>query len=249
MTRCPEPGVLVQERIDQYITQYREAWKFKGMSTAYLDPVDQVLLAVCDILNHFDIDTAIGDQLTIIGKWLGFPRCHCICDPAPVFGFSCEGQASSLIDIAGFCENGSSWINCQDVGNGTICIDDDDLYRRFLYARRYQFLGLYDIESLTNAVRHIWGGRASIVDSGNCEVIISPGRNLSDFEFMMLPVALRVLPIAPGIKLSIQDPAQADGLIFGFGSGWGGLCEGAVWLCPIEIDPYNCDWKGNVING
>ena len=45
----------------------------------------------------FDILTAVGDQLTIVGKWLGFPRCHCICQNVPVFGFSCSETVSYVI--------------------------------------------------------------------------------------------------------------------------------------------------------
>jgi hypothetical protein len=233
---CPAPGVLVEEEVDKVATQYREATKFLAIVRALLGQTEASGGAACPLPTFFDIDTAVGDQLTIIGKWLGLPRCHCICEPPKVFGFKC-GPFAGSDRIAGFCAPGSTWSGCPPLGNGEICISDDEVFRGMLKARRYQVMGLYDIASLQAAARHIWGAGASVVSSKVGRVTLAPGRALSDFEMMLVPVAFRILPIAPGIKGMIH---YGTGPIFGFGEGWGGFCESAEFVCSAEPNTYTC---------
>lgn len=236
MVDCPEPGVLVDVEIGRVLTQYRESTKLLGLIRAYLGQVEETLISICAIPSFFDLDTAIGDQLTLLGKRLGFPRCHCFCTVAPVFGFGCDAAYDGPYDIVGLCEGGT-WINCRDTGTSTLCIDDDEVYRSILKARRYQALGLYDAESLEAAAGHIWGATAQVHNLGGGRVVVAPGRLLSAYEAMVLPIVFRALPIAPGIK---PLTSEATDLIFGFGTGWGGLCDGSGWLCPTDPYPYEC---------
>lgn len=207
------------------------------------------------MLDKFDIMTATGDQLTIIGKVLGFPRCHCICTDLPIFGFACGqtninilsdssillGDGSEVVisqydnivssNVVGFCEDGV-FSGCSIGGFGDICITDDSLYRRFLLARRYQARQLWDIDSLQAAVETLFGRNAAAINMGGCRVAIAPGRILSVIEQSLLPVMMKVLPIPKGIQKFISlEPSR----VFGIGQGWGGLCEGAEWFCPVEF--------------
>ncbi len=233
---CPVPGELVEVEINKVATEYREAAKFLGMIRAYLAQTEDAAIKLCAVPSFFDIDTAVGDQLTILGKQLGFQRCHCICEAPKVFGFKC-GPFASSDRIAGFCELGSTWAGCPPLGASEICITDDEVFRGFVKARRYQVLGLYDIASLQAAARHIWGDAASVISSRVGRVTLAPGRVLSDFEMALVPVAFRVLPIAPGIKGTIH---YGTGPIFGFGEGWGGFCESAEFICPSDPNTYTC---------
>lgn len=233
---CPLEGEWVEREIDRIATEYREATKFLALIRAYLGQSEFAARIACEIPENFDLDTAVGDQLTIIGKWLGFPRCHCVCEAPKAFGFKC-GDFASSDHIAGFCSPGSTWAGCPPLGRGEICITDDEVYRGMLRARRYQMLGLYDIASLQAAARHVWGDVASIVSSRVGSVILSPGRALSAFEQQLVPVVFRVLPIAPEIKGMIH---YGTGPIFGFGAGWGGFCESAEFICPADPHTYTC---------
>lgn len=229
-------GDLVEAEVDKVATQYREAAKFLGLIRALLASTEQAAIRLNELPSFFDIDSAVGDQLTIIGKWLGFPRCHCVCEAPKVFGFKCGAFAGSD-RIAGFCEPGSTWAGCPPLGNGEICISDDEIYRAMLKARRYQVLGLFDVASLQAAARHIWGEAASVVSSKVGQVTLAPGRVLSAFETTLVPVAFRILPIAPGIKGKIHF---GTGPIFGFGEGWGGFCDSAEFVCPVDPHTYTC---------
>lgn len=267
---CDDRAGLVEERIDRILTQYRESPNLLGIIRHDLGQIADIIIAangsrglVADVLSDdsnvlfdtqqivapdpdcpsspgipekFNIYTAVGDQLTIIGKWLGFPRCHCICQGVPLFGFSC-GVTSGTVDIVGLCEGGV-WFGCGDGGTADICLDDDETYRVYLLARRYQARQLWDIDSLQAAANHLWGATATVVSMGGARVAIMPGRPLTSLEMIQLPVAFRVLPIAPGITPYIS---YNSGVIFGFGSGWGGFCDSSQWFCPQEFDAYDCN--------
>lgn len=229
---CPVAGDLVSIEMGRIATQYREAERFKGYMRAVLALVEEVAIIACGIPEAFDIRTAVGDQLSIIGKRMGFPRAHCSCEISPVYGIACE---TSTIPIAGVCDD-ATWFDCGAVVNSTLRLDDDEFYRSHLLARRYQMLGLYDVDSLTAAVRHVWGATAWVVASANGIVTVAPGRDLSVMEIRAVPVTFRVLPFAPGVRRAIHlgtDP------VLGAGVGWGETCSGD-WLCGIEIDTGDC---------
>lgn len=249
MTDCPEPGELVENEIDRVLTQYRESPNLLHVIRTMLRQVETAYFSVCDLPSFFEIDTAVQDQLTLIGKRLGWPRCHCVCTVQPVFGFACEGVPSEY-PLAGFCEDGT-WLNCADVfGTGTVCINDDEVYRGFLRARRYQILSFYDIQSLTEAIQTLWGATATVLDAGNGRVVIAPGRNLTTAEQALLQLYPRVLPIAPGIRTRFHFGPETK--VFGFGAGWGGFCEPLVpegWLMSPDPDNEIVMHSGNESTG
>lgn len=242
MPSCPVPGVLVEEEVDRVRTQYRESPKLLGLIRAVLGQVEEAYLATCAIPSFFDLNTAVGDQLTLLGKRLGFPRCHCVCTTPPVIGFGCEGAYDGPYTLVGFCDPSGSWIDCRETGTAEVCIDDDDAYRGILMARRYQALGMYSHGSLLAAAQSIWGDSASVSTLTGGQVLVAPGRELTAYEDMILPIAFRALPVAPGVKL-MTSPAY--GPIAGFGTGWAGFnCEtgepDSEWLCPTEPHIYDC---------
>lgn len=269
MADCPsELDELVEPRLDRVLTQYRESPKLLHVMRTYLRQVEEAYTTICDLPSFFEIDTAIGDQLTIIGKRLGWPRKHCVCIVQPVFGFACEG-VNFDVPIVGFCEN-AIWEACGVFGVGDISIDDDEVYRGFLRARRYQMLAFYDIESLTEALQAIYGDAARVLDAGNGRVVLAPGRDLNEAEKALLQLVPRVLPVAPGIRQRFHF--GPDLRVFGFGAGWGGFCDvdygpsliltendneietedgtgwlatenkfgDAPWMCEIDVKPYDC---------
>lgn len=216
---CPSEGQLVEIELSRIATQYREAAHLKGYMAAVLGQVEHAARATCIVPDRFDLGTAVGEQLTFIGRRMGFPRCHCVCDATPVFGFVCE-DGPDFLPIAGFCEEGT-WIGCGGVSD--LCISDDEAYRKHLFARRYQMLGLFDIESLGAALRAVWGPTAWVPEAKRGRVVISPGRNLASEEARRLSVTLRALPVAPGIQIAMHFGSAQ---IAGFGAGWAGFCLG-----------------------
>lgn len=217
---CPTPAEMVEERINRVLTQYRESPKLLHLLRTYLGAAARMHLQVCDLPERFDLLTAVGDQLTLIGKRMGWPRCHCICDIDPVFGFECEGQVS-LRPITGFCDNSSSWAECS-TGLSELCITDDETYRRFLMVRAYQMTNRFDLTSLEECVRIFFGTTGRVLHAGQGRVVIAPGRDLSPGEVALLQLYPRVMPLSLGLRPMFHF---GEVRVFGFGEGWGGLAE------------------------
>lgn len=265
---CPTDFQNVEPLIDRVLTQYRESPKLLHLIRTYLRQAEIVQQAICDLPAFFDIDTAVGHQLTLLGLRMGWPRAHCICEVQPMFGFDC-GNNSIFEPVAGFCTN-STWADCTDRGTSYVSIDDDDLYRRFLKARRFQIIRKFDRASLDAAIKVLWGDNARILASSNGEVVLAPGRVLTELETTFLQLYPRVLPLAIGIRARFHFGSYQ---IFGFGSGWLGFCEGSggagvplvteetseniltetgqeilansttdnpEWLCRTDVHPYDC---------
>lgn len=265
---CRDRSQTIEERIDEALTQYRESPNLLFLLRTYLGAVVDVYQQVCGLPEKFDLDNAVGDQLTLLGKRLGFPRCHCVCTAQPVFGFVCEGVVP-LQPIAGFCDSNSTWAGCGEFGTGDICLNEDELYRRFLKSRAYQAAGLLDRDNLELAIKELFGPTGTLLDAGNGRIVVAPGRVLTNDELEVLQLYPRVLPLAPGIEVRFHFE---DTFVFGFGDGWGGFCEplfadGATlstedddfmvtedddeiitgpitrpshWMCQIDVRPYSC---------
>lgn len=225
------------DELGKVATQYREAERFIGLIKSHLDEVQDAARVVCDIATRFDILTAVGEQLTFVGKRMGWPRRHCVCITLPVLGFVNPSPLPGIqIPIAGNCE-GASWLACGATGQGDVSLDDDATYRRFLLARRYQMMALYDIASLQAAGQAMWGSAATVHDGPKGSAVVAPGRVLTAYETSILPLMLRVLPFAPGIRPMVQFGASP---ILGFGAGWAGNCQSGQFLCPQYVNPYGC---------
>lgn len=265
---CVDQETFVEAGVDHILTQYRESPKLLHTLRTYLRQVWQAQTSICDLPEYFNLDTATGDQLTIIGKWMGFPRCHCVCDVQPVFGFACDVVVPGSRPIVGFCEGGV-WLACGEDGVSEICITDDEVYRGLLIARSYQFQSRYSWDDLTAALQAIFGSQAAIMDAGHGQVVLAPLRDLTDLETAILQVIPRALPIAPGIASRWHFGSRTP---FGFGDGWGGFCDpwepdglpletedgislvtedgeeiftgpltkDADWLCRTDLKPYSC---------
>lgn len=221
MLNIPTQGVLVEQEIDRVLTQYRESPNLLHVLRTDLNQIEEAILATTAIPSFFDLNTAVGEQLTFIGERMGWPRCHCVCDVKPVFGFECEGVSTGWT-IVGFCDPNGVWASCGPFGTAEVCITDDEAYRAFLKVRRYQMLAMFDIDSLSASVKTFFGDQAIIISSGLGRVVVAPGRDLTASEQALLQLYPRVLPVAPGIRIRFHfGPLR----VFGFGEGFGGLCE------------------------
>lgn len=221
--------------LGRVLTQYRESPNLLAVIRHGLEQITEVTEAICAIPSKFEIDSSVGHQLTCLGERMGWPRAHCVCTTEPLFGFDCGGAGINQT-IVGFCEEGT-WENCAANGVGELVLSDDEVYRGYVLARRYQARQMWDIDSLQAAAQHIWGPTATITNLGRARVAVAPGRALTEREERELPLAFRVLPFAPGISTFLDRTA---GPVFGFGTGWSGFCENAEWLCPTLFDPYSC---------
>lgn len=268
MTTCPIDFELVEQRINRVSTQYRESPKLLHAMRTYLRQVEIVVQAICDLPSYFDINTAVGDQLTLLGKRMGFPRTHCVCSTQPVFGFECDNDGNPLQTSLGFCLE-VTWQDCSPQGVAYITINDDELYRQFLKVRRYQITNQLTKPAIKSSIQTFFGMQATILYSGRGQIVIAPGRALTTAELSVVQLYPRVLPLPLGIRTRFHF---GDLRVFGFGEGWGGFCDvssgdgealltdtstdiltdldeqiftdhpgvDSEWMCPVDVKPYDC---------
>lgn len=248
---------FIKESLDRILTQYRESPNLLAVIRHDIGQIADAAIAADSIPSFFDIDTSTADQLTLLGKRMGWPRCHCVCVLPPVFGFECETPNPNQTIVGFACEGGgggwldywpeswgenssdipSIWADCNAAGSGDYCFTDDEVYRGYLKARRYQMLHRFDLDGLQAAAQHIWGEASYAINLGFGRACVAIGRDLTAREERELDLAFRVLPFAPGIERYVF---RGDAPLFGFGTGWAGFCEDAAWFCPALIDPYAC---------
>jgi hypothetical protein len=229
---CLDIDALTESKIDKVATQYREATKFLGMVRGYLREAAIIARTSCEVLDYLDIDTAVGDQLTILGKALGWPRCHCAGQRRPVFGFACDFSDCEVpaVPVAGFCE--AEW-DCDGTPDYVeFCFTDDELYRRFLKARVITLTGDFTRSGISAAARELFGPNSTIYHEPSGTVAIVSTRLLSSVEISIAHLFRQVLPVPPGVSFQLW---HASDVPFGFGEGWGGFCASAF---PAQI-PLN----------
>lgn len=193
----------VDDKVGRVLTQYRESPKLLGMIRAYVDQINDAQEHLCAIPSKFDLDTAVGNQLTIIGRWLGFPRCHNVPSAVPVFGFVCDG-VSSPYNLKGFCES-AIWFGCPGIASSRVCITDDELYRRFLKVRRYQLLGKNDYTSFQECLELLFPSSGATYSQADRAITVDPNRSLTTLEATFHKVFERVLPRALGSTISVLN--------------------------------------------
>lgn len=222
---CVVVDEFVARHDDEVLTQYRESPNLLAILRTYLRVTGQMTRDACLMFDRFNVNTAVGDQLTILGKAVGWPRCHCAGQKRPVFGFECDDDCGNVEPIGGFCE--AEW----DCGPEYVefCFVNDEMYRGFIKAKIITNFFGYSRKNVTRAARAVFGDDAVIYFDRPGIIGIATGRRLSGVEISIAHLYEQVLPIPAGLRLDIW---QSNGPPFGFGEGWGGFCDGPF---PILI--------------
>lgn len=209
-------------RRDLIVTQYRESPNLLALMQIYNASLQEVGEAVCQI--NFDIDTSIGDQLTVIGKVLGWPRTHCAGTRKKTFGFCGDNCIGRTYNIGGFCDD---WVCGEQfqLTAGEYEFTDDELYRKFLKSMVLRNDNDYSRTTLIEALKLLFGDGAGILKQTPGHVDVFTGRPLDPLEYEVAHLYHAVLPVAPGVSLGLYE--TSGGAPFGFGVGWGGFCDGS----------------------
>lgn len=204
------PTTFVDERLGKVLTQYRESSNLLALIRNYLEPTVEFGNTLCAISDAWDIDTATGHQLTIIGNSLGWPRVHCEGLNLQVFGFQ------PGFNLGGF---GAVWDFPGDQKFGKFTFTDDDLYRAFLKSLVIKLNGEHGQGAVREAAQILFGPDTDILYDRVGEISIYAERVLTATEISILHLYEQIMPVAPGVKLGIYQ--ATNGQPFGFGAGWG----------------------------
>lgn len=248
-----DKAAMEEARINRILTQYRESPNLIGVIRAALSELADVAERGDAIKTAFDIDTSTGDQLTMIGKWLGWPRTHCQGSKAKVFGFACADDDCSVgYPVLGVCEGAR--FACRGAGYEEYTFEDDAIYRRYLKARAISINAArtldYSRDELVGAATDLFGHEVVIVKEGRGQIVLCMTRFFTSDELQILHMAREVLPVPPGVSLTW---AHCDGAIYGIGSGWGEICTSSFYKIikdPLDRAPktdifgFGPDWAG-----
>jgi len=117
--------MTIEDYLNLITAAFRDQPNFTDMISADVETQVQVQDLMLSMIPIFDVDTAIGDQLDIIGEWVGFPRTLSV----PVEGvfFSWDGTDPTLGWDSGI------WQTNEDQTQITVL--PDDVYRNFIKAK------------------------------------------------------------------------------------------------------------------
>lgn len=242
---------IVEERIDRVLTQYRESPNLLFLLRTYLDAAAEVGERQHAIAEAFNIETSTGDQLTMIGKWLGWPRIHCNGRRIKAFGYGC-GNCRTSYPVGGYCE-GVRYVDPKALYEEHT-FSDDEVYRRWLVARGSQITiersSSWNFEALEQAATALFDHQVLIVRNLNGSITLCITRYVTEEERATLHLTQEVLPVPPGVKLIW---AHCNGVPFGYGEGWNEYCVSEYYSIirdPFERDPkselfgYGPDYSG-----
>lgn len=117
--------MTVQSYLDLITSEYQGQPNFTAVITSGISPLVQIQDLLTSMIPIFDLDEAIGNQLDIIGQWVGFSRTLAV----PITGvfFSWDGTDTSLGWDSG------QW---QDpLSPAAVTSLTDDVYRIFIKAK------------------------------------------------------------------------------------------------------------------
>ena len=228
-------GRLTEKHLDYLICQYGQSANLRALFSAFFAGFEIVEKDMAAISAAFDIETATGDALTILGERAGWPRTHCAAQCTPVFGWLCDDNERS--GVLGWCEG--EWL-CDEnsTGRQDYTFVDDDLYRRFIKAKRLANASVGTAVELVEIARLLFDSDdVGIMGMENRKLDLLVQHHLTDEEFSVVELIKRILPAPIGTVVSIYE---SDGPPFGWDCGTGdcgtmGWCEGS-FVCKVELD-------------
>lgn len=210
---------LVDERMARIATQYRESPNLRALIETYIDTLVAPANAICE-MTVFDIDTATGSSLTIIGNAMGWPRIHVAGQRPLVFGFECPDDCfNNAAYIGGFCD---SWDCDTTPAYSSFEFTDDELYRGFLKSLVIRYDNDFSRTAVVEAAQALFGDGAGLLTETNGVVNVFTGRQVTTVERSIAHLYAQVVPVAHGVGFGLYE--TTNGSPFGFGDGWGEFC-------------------------
>ena len=175
---------------DRLILQYRDKPRARAMVALAIKQMiaDAILL---DIQNAFDLDTAYGEQLTILGKYIGVPRYYQTALSPDYYGFkdydTGEPQNNNgMRDYDGGFNESVLWLS-YETGNTQTAYIPDTIYRTLLKLQVDLNKNDSTIQNIQKYLLKFFGESVYLVD--NHDMTMTYIYNPSS-----IPIAVELLP-------------------------------------------------------
>lgn len=209
-----------QAYLDLVTSEHQEKPQFAATLQALLQPVVEVAETVANLRQKFDLDTAVGVQLDVVGEWVGRSRYLSVPLTDVYFSFDTAG--------VGFDEG--TWLGPYDPVSGLVSLPDED-YRLLLRAKIINnhwdgtvpggYLGLDELFPGNTPILQDYGDMSMMLGLIDTIPLTAVTRALLTGGYLPLkPVGVRIayaLPSVPGSSMFGFD-AEND-TVAGFDTG------------------------------
>lgn len=184
--------------LNRITSEHNLKQNFMAMIATLCGGIGDMTAEVLSMPTLFDLDVAVGNQLDIVGEWVGQPRIVADVLTVAFFGFQDDEAALTFGELTNpsvggvFYELGATY-------ESTTTLSDSD-YRTIIRARivRNQAQGqAVDIES---ALQYIFGVPCQIHDIGDWSLAIVVGAPITQTQEALLNT-LDILPRPAGIQI------------------------------------------------
>lgn len=188
-------------------SQHNDKPKFVAMTTSDVEPYVDIENILLNIPLYYDVDTAIGSALDVIGEWVGASRNI----PIPLTGVYFEWDSTALVGW-----DSGSWQGEFDPVSGLTSLPDDS-YRKLIKAKIAANRWDGTIESAYDIWVEIFTDSAIIIqDNQDMSMVVGvAGTKLGAIDQALLTGGYIALKPA-GVSISYFAITETDGALFGW---------------------------------
>lgn len=202
------------EALARITEQFKDKPVFQKYLFLLLAGSTEALTVVKDLMQLRSLDTAVGEQLDVLGRIVGQDRVLVGADTFKYFGFDGATEASTY----GSSYNdaiGGYWYSYGKPLGGNIQLNDAQ-YRLFIKAKIKKNTTLSTVEDVLEFLSFVFDVRSFVVSGEAGTAIIRVSRRLSSFERSLLNYVgedgTYFVPRPLGVKLEIEEPLS-DGTL------------------------------------
>lgn len=192
---------------DLITSQHNDKPKFVAMTASDVEPFVEIENILLNIPSYYDVDTAIGSALDVIGEWVGASRNL----PIPLTGVYFEWDNTALIGW-----DSGSWRGEFDPISGLTALPDDS-YRKYIKAKIAANQWVGTIESAYDIWIEIFTDSTIIIqDNQDMSMVVGvAGKKLGAIDQALLTGGYLALKPA-GVSIEYFAITTTDGALFGF---------------------------------
>lgn len=187
-----------------------QAPKFTAMVKAVSDAWAGVYDLLVDLPQVFDVDTAEGVQLDIIGRWVGQSRLISGVLLLQFFGFDDNPAALNFGEEGNAAIGGRFYGEGEPIAGTTLLADPE--YRTLIKARIARNNAQGSTADIVRALQFLFSAPAVVEDPGTMAIGVAIGRPLSLVELAII-TNLDILPRPSGVRIAWQGYFNGDGYL------------------------------------
>lgn len=200
----------------QMTDQFVDKVVFNKLMQLVITGEHEVLTTLRDLMQQRSIDTAVGEQLDILGRIVGQERTLLSADVIKYFGFENKPLSKSF----GTTSNpsvGGYWYSYGRPEGGSITLDDTQ-YRLFIKAKIKRNTTDATAESVMGFLSFVFGVKCYLSSNSGAKATIRVDRQLSSFERALVEYISAdggyFTPRPMGVELTVEEPSSNGTLGF-----------------------------------